>query len=137
MFFNNFLPVFSIALTILAIAGGYVAFRQANLKQSSEIQDQTINALKTRVETLEGQIESDEKEFERYKAELTRLRQVISTVRHALKRRGLHIEIEGDVITLTDINAQSASSTKIPSVAKVARPVKLQPIVDNDDDDAS
>lgn len=124
MAFNNFLPVFSIALSLFVIIGGFVAFRQGFSKQSSEIQDQTINALRTRVETLEGQVESDEKE-------LRRLRQVLETVKHALKRRGLHIEIEGEFVTLIDADGQARSTQMTPPIAKV-RPVKLQPIPEDD-----
>lgn len=125
-FINTFLPIFSIALTLLVLVGGFVAFRQGFGQQSASIQAQTIEALKTRVETLEGQAEDDAKQ-------LARLRQLISTIRHALKRRGLHIEIEGDFVSIIDSEGQ-ARSTQIPSVSKVSRPVKLQPI---DEDDAS
>lgn len=133
MFFTQFLPVFSIALTLIAIAGGYVAFRSSIGKQSSEIQDATINALKVRVETLESQLEADEKE-------LTRLRQVLNTVRHALKRRGLHIEIEGEFVTLIDADGQ-ARSTRLQANAPApnspmgkVQPIKLTPIDDNSED---
>lgn len=129
MFFNQFLPVFSIALTLLAICGGFVAFRQSYSKQSSEIQAQTIDALKIRVETLEGQATSDTKE-------LARLRQLLVTIRHALKLRGLHIEIDGDVVTIIDAGGQS-KSTQVPNVPKAVRPVKFVPIDKNDDDTAS
>lgn len=128
MFFNQFLPVFSIALTLCVIVGGWIAFRQGKGKQASEIQDQTINALKTRVETLEGQVESDAKE-------LTRLRQVLNTVRQALKRRGLHIEIEGDFVTLVDVDSGQTKTTRIqpdPGKIKPIKPVKSP----GDDEDA-
>jgi hypothetical protein len=123
--FNQFLPVFSIALSLFVLVGGFVAFRSGFSKQSSEIQAQTIDALKARVETLEAQAESDAKE-------LQRLRQLLQTVRLALKRRGLHIEIEGEYVTLVDANGQ-ATSTQVPNLAKV-RPVKLTPFTANDDD---
>lgn len=118
--FNTLLSVLSIALTVLVFAGGYIAYKQSFSKQSSAIQDQTISALKTRLDTLEKQAESDEKE-------LARLRQLIETVRHALKRRGLHIEIEGEYVTIID--ADGRSSTQPPNKAKLA-PVKLTPVDD-------
>lgn len=129
---STFLPVLSIAISVMVVLGGYYAFRQGFFKQSSEIQEQTINALNTRLNTLEKQAESDAKE-------IARLRQLINTIRHALKRRGLHIEIEGDYVTLIDAEGQRMS-TQPPAVAKVAqptpsrltRPVKLQPIPEDD-----
>jgi hypothetical protein len=126
MFFNQFLPVFSIALTLCVIIGGFVAFRSGFGRQSSEIQDQTINALKVRVETLEGQVESDERE-------LARLRQVLDTVRHALKRRGLSIEIDGEYVTLVDSTTASKVTTRIADTPKV-RPLKPKTAPDDDDD---
>lgn len=129
---TNLLPILSIIISAMVIVGGFWAFRQGFFKQSAEIQEQTINALKTRLDTLEKQAESDAKE-------IARLRQLISTIRHALKRRGLHIEIEGDYVTLIDAEGQRMS-TQPPAVAKVAqptpsrltRPVKLQPIPEDD-----
>lgn len=128
MFFNQFLPVFSIALSFCVIIGGWVAFRQGFGKQSSEIQDQTINALKTRVETLEGQVESDAKE-------LTRLRQILETVRKALRRRGLHIEIEGEFVTLVDVDSGQARTTRIQPDASKVRSLKPKTAQDDDNDD--
>lgn len=130
---NNLLPLAGFVLTILAILGGVAAFRSKFGEQSSTILTQTITALQVRVETLEGQAKDDAKE-------IARLRQLINTMRHALKRRGLHIEIEGEMVTIIDVDGQR-TSTQPPSVAKVAqptpprlsRPVKLQPL----DDDAS
>lgn len=121
--FNTLLSVLSIALTVLVFAGGYVAYKQSFSRQSSAIQDQTISALKTRLDTLEKQAESDTKE-------LARLRQLLNTIRHALKRRGLHIEIEGDYVTIIDADGQR-TGTQAPNIAKV-RPVKLTPVEDDE-----
>lgn len=126
----------SIVLTILSLAiviGGIFAFRYGRTRMVEEVQERVINALKTRVETLESQLESDAKE-------LLRLRQVINTIRHALKRRGLLIDIEGEFVTLTDIagqneSTQSGGKPNKTNIAKV-QPIKLQPI-DDDDDTAS
>lgn len=120
---NIFLPVISIVITILAVIGGLAAFKSKFGEQSSAIQIQTIDALNVRVATLEGQARDDAKE-------IARLRQLISTIRHALKRRGLHIEIEGEYVTLIDADGQS-QSTQLPNISKVARPVKLQPMEDD------
>lgn len=97
--------------------------RKGFFKDSAAIQEQTINALKVRVETLEKQAESDAKQ-------LARLRQILSTVRHALKLRDLYIQIEDDFVTLIDANGKSGS-TQVPNIARV-RPVKLTPIDDDD-----
>ncbi len=133
---NVFLPVFSIVISLAIVVGGFVAFRQGFFKQSSEIQGQTIDALKIRVETLESQVESDEKE-------LDRLRQLISTIRHALARRGLRIEIQGTFVTLIDDGGGASTSPasrpqppKKPTAGGKVRSIKLTSIDDDDDDDA-
>lgn len=133
MFFNNFLPVFSIALTLIAIAGGVAAFRQAKGQQSSEIMMKTIDALKARVDTLENQSKSDTNKIAQLMDELAQERRLMKAVRHALARRGLHIEVDDDYVTLVD--AQGQQSTQVPNLAKVkpVRPVKLQPLMNDDD----
>jgi hypothetical protein len=122
------LAIFSLAMLV----GGIFAFKYGRTRMVEEVQDRVINALKTRVETLESQAASDSKE-------LLRLRQVINTIRHALKRRGLLIEIEGEFVTLTDVAGQTDSTQAAKgnktNIAKV-QPIKLQPI-DDDDDTAS
>lgn len=117
----------SVVLTVGILIGGIIAVRSGYFRVNNQVQQQTIDALKTRLDTLEKQAESDTKE-------LGRLRQIIATIRHALKRRGLIIEIEGEFVTLID--ADGARSTQVPPVAKV-RPVKLQPVDPQDDDTAS
>src|SRR5258708_2663992 len=97
---NAFLPVISLIISLAVLFGAFVAFRQGFFKQSSEIQEQTINVLNVRVNTLESQAESDAKEIKR-------LRTVINTVRYALKRKGLLIEIEGDFVTLIESDGRS------------------------------
>lgn len=125
---NAFLPTLSIVLSVCLLIGGFIAFRSGYFRQSSEIQEQTIDALKTRLETLEGQAESDARE-------LARLRQLINTIRHALKRRGLHIEIEGEYVTIIDADGQR-SSTQPPNLAKV-KPVKLVPLDEDENKETS
>lgn len=125
---NDILTLLSTVLSLGLIIGGIFAWRAGMFTGTTEIQTRTIEALKTRVETLEGQVESDEKE-------ITRLRQVLNTVRHALGRRGLHIQIDGDVVTLFDSAGQSDSTPIHPKIRKPPRP--LNPISDDDEIDAS
>lgn len=121
---NTFLPIFSIIISIFAVVGGFIAFRQGYFKQSSEIQSQTIEALKTRVDTLESQALSDQKEIKR-------LRTVINTVRYALKRKGMLIEIDGEYVTLIESDGQSKSTHLREDDPKV-RPIKTR--IKNEDD---
>jgi len=126
---NVFLPIISIVVSILVVAGGFAAFKQGFFKQSSEIQGQTIDALKTRVETLESQAESDAKEIKR-------LRTIINTVRFALKKKGILIEIEGEYITLIENDVQSKSTRmQADDPTGKVRPIKTKLKNNSDDDD--
>lgn len=125
---NTVAQYFNIALAICFVISAVFAARKGLFQNNAAIQQQTIEALTARIGVLEAQAESDAKEIQR-------LRQIISTVRHALKRRGLHIEIENGFVTLIDADGQ-ARSTQVPNIAKV-RPVKLTPAVDDDDDDTT
>lgn len=133
MSFNNlstFLPVFSIIISIFVVVGGFVAFRSGFFKQSSEIQEQTINALKTRVDTLESQAEADAKEIKR-------LRTIINTVRYALKRKGMLIEIEGEYVTLIESGSGQSKSTHMqPEDNSKVKPIRSK-LRNEDDIDAS
>lgn len=103
MNFGNILNYFNVALAICFIVGAFFAARKGFFKDNAAIQEQTINALKTRVETLESQSEAGAKEIKR-------LRQIINTVRYALKRKGMLIEIDGDYVTLVESDGQSKST---------------------------
>lgn len=127
---STFLPIFSIVISILVVVGGYIAFRSGFFKQSSEIQSQTIDALKTRVDTLESQAISDAQEIKR-------LRTVINTVRFALKRKGILIEIEGEYITLIESGESKSTHMHPEEVPSKVRPLKTRIKEDNDDTDAS
>lgn len=115
---NTLLPIFSVIISIGVAIGGFAALRSGFFKQNAEIQDQTISALKTRLDTLEKQAESDAKE-------LARLRQQLKTVRIALERRGLHIEIDGDTVTIIDADGGRSSTTRPPPAKGTVRPIKL------------
>lgn len=135
---NLFLPIISIVITIAAVIGVFAAFRGNFGQQSANIQAQTIAALNVRVNTLEGQAEDDARKIKQLTEDLTQSKRLMSAVRHALARRGLHIEVDEDYVTLVDANGQA--STQVPNVARVAqptpsrlsRPVKLQPIPEDD-----
>lgn len=124
---NTVLQYFNVALAVCFVISAIFAARKGMFKDNAAVQEQTINALTARIATLEKQAESDTQK-------IAQLRQLISTIRHALKRRGLHIEIENGFVTLIDANGQS-QSTQVPNIAKV-RPVKLTPPIGDDDDDA-
>ena len=102
---NNFSDAISILNTIImlcALLGGYLAFRGSRQQSIGEIQSQVINALKAELETLQRRMDALEKEN-------TRLVQIMGLIKSALRKRGLTISIDGDLVTISD-NGSSQSA---------------------------
>ncbi len=94
----NFLSYLSTVLVVCVTVGGFFALRQGYSKQTNEIQERIITALKTQNEIQAAQIAACEKE-------IARLKRIVSTIQYALKRRGVRIEIDGEGITFIDNQA--------------------------------
>ena len=89
-------------ITLLIIVGGYIALRSGKHRTAGEIQSQVIDALKAELETLQRRMDALEKEN-------TRLTQIMSLIKQALRTRGLTISIEGELVTISD-NGTSQSA---------------------------
>lgn len=103
---SPFLSVLNVVLMIGLTIGGVIVFRGSRGKAIAEVQDRTIEALKTQTETQERQIKALEKK-------ITHLNRVMITVEYALKRRGLRIEIDDDAITLIDERSRANQTVQI------------------------
>ncbi len=106
----EFFPYFQFALGLFVVVGtvigGVIAVRHGYSKSADEIQDRVIKALKNEIGTLETQFGQAEKE-------IIRLRRVLATIRYALKRRGLHITVNGDFISFYDEQSRSTRTTQM------------------------
>jgi len=91
----SMLPVISIVISLGVLAGGYIALRTGYSQQAGEIQDRVIAALKSENEGLERRLET-------VSEEITALKRAMVSVRYALRRRGLILEVNTDYITLID-----------------------------------
>lgn len=87
--------IMSLILTIAGLLGGYVAFRHGITHTANEVQERVINALQSEIEMLRGRIDDLEHEN-------SRLDQVIVTICEALKKRGLAVSIDGNMVTVSD-----------------------------------
>jgi len=85
----------NILIGLMILAGGYIAMRSGRQQQAGAIQSQVIDALKAELETLQRRLEALEKEN-------TRLEQTMGLIKHALRKRGLAISIDGDLVTIRD-----------------------------------
>jgi hypothetical protein len=102
---NNALSLLSLVLTISAILGGILAWRSGFNHTANEVQDRVIHALESEIAALNQRLDTIANENKR-------LNQMIETICIALKKRGLEVTIDGDVITITD-NQGSSTITRI------------------------
>lgn len=99
----NLASIGNIIIGILLLIGGYMAFRSSHGQQTGNIQAQAIDALKAELEAVQRRIDVVEREN-------TRLHLTINLIKSALKQRGLHVTIDGDMVTIEDRRAGGQSS---------------------------
>jgi len=103
----EFIPYISAIFALLISIGGFFAIKQGYTKRVEEIQENVINALKVQNDLQEKQIAT-------LNTKLEHMGQVIATLRYAVKKRGITIEINGEYITLIDaLSPRRDSSTQI------------------------
>lgn len=89
------LTFFNVLMTFGLLIGGLVAYRRGFAQTVNEVQERVINALQHEIQTLHDRIGVLEQEN-------TRLDQAISVICSSLRRRGIHITVEGDVVSIRD-----------------------------------
>ena len=89
------LTFFNVLMTFGLLIGGFVAYRRGFAQTANEVQERVINALQHEIQTLHDRIGVLEQEN-------TRLDQAISVICSSLRRRGIHITVEGDVVSIRD-----------------------------------
>lgn len=89
------LTIVNLFMTICLAIGGIAAYRQGFARASGEVQERVISALQHEIEALHSRINALEKEN-------SRLSYIITTICSALKQRGIHITIDGDVVSIYD-----------------------------------
>ena len=99
---SNFLSILNLVLLIATTLGGILAFRHGFTRTANEVQERVIAALNSELAALASRIESMEKEN-------IRLHQIIATICAALKRRGIAVTIQGDMVNIHD---QSGTHTE-------------------------
>ena len=113
-FMNNLFSLNGIINTFLllcTLVGGFFAFKQGLKKKSFEALQETISILQSQVEAIRSSLEVVEKRNRH-------LEYVIETVQEALKKRGMIISIDGDLVTITDTTRGSATSIRKPRLTR-------------------
>ncbi|MBE3560104.1 MAG: hypothetical protein IMW89_12890 [Ktedonobacteraceae bacterium] len=91
----NLLGIVSLILTLSGLLGGFWAFKQSVARTANEVQERVINAMEHEIDVLHQRITDLENENRR-------LDQIICTLCEALKRRGIIVTIEGNIVTVSD-----------------------------------
>jgi cell division protein FtsB len=103
---NNLASVGNILIGIMLLIGGYVALRNGKHRQAGEIQSQVIAALQAELDALQHRIEALEKEN-------ARLNHIMNLMKSALRKRGLTVSIDGDLVTIDDTRGNSSHYSHI------------------------
>lgn len=110
----NLSPWVTFIVNLLIVGGasgaGALAFKRQYQQNLSTIQERVIAALKEEGDAQTVQIANLHNEVDK-------LRDTISTIRLALKRRGIIIRINGEYVTLVDVSAPQETTVKISKEA--------------------
>lgn len=94
------LSLINMLMTIAITIGGVAAYRHGFTRTANEVQERVINALQSEIRSLHDRIEALEKEN-------TRLGYTLTTMCLALKQRGIHVTIDGDIVSIQDRHGAS------------------------------
>ena len=100
------LTILNLILCIGLAIGGWAAFRHGFTRTANEVQERVINALESEINALKDRLEELEKEN-------ARLTQVIATIRTALRRRGVFITIDSEMVIIRDRSGRTTQATRI------------------------
>ncbi len=89
------LSLINLIITLCLMVGGIAAYRHGFTRTANEVQERVINALQSEIQSLHDRIEALEKEN-------TRLNYTLTTICSALKQRGIHVTIDGDIVSIQD-----------------------------------
>lgn len=103
---TDILSILNLVLCIGLAIGGLAAFRHGFTRTANEVQERVIHALESEINALKDRLGELEKEN-------ARLTQIIATIRTALRRRGLFITIDGELVSIRDRAGKLTQTTRI------------------------
>jgi hypothetical protein len=108
---NDLLNVIDLGISIVLAIGGVAAFRYGFTRTANEVQERVIHALESEIGTLKDRLSELEKEN-------ARLTLIIATIRTAMRRRGLFVTIEGELVSIRDKAGRFSQETRIRNKRK-------------------
>jgi septal ring factor EnvC (AmiA/AmiB activator) len=101
----------------ITLVGAFFVIKSGRLQSANTAQSSAISAMQSEMAVLRGKIEDKEKENEQLNKKITHLELTIDTICAALKKRGLIISVQGEMVNIEDKRGNS-------STARI-RPVRL------------
>jgi hypothetical protein len=96
----DLLSTINFVLILTGIVGGMIAYRSGVERSANEVQERVISALNVEMSSMRAKIDD-------LKADNMRLSLIIDTICVALRRRGLAVSIDGDIVSISDQQGQS------------------------------
>ncbi len=94
------LSLINLVITLCLTVGAVAAYRHGFTRTANEVQERVIHALQSEIQTLHDRIGALEKEN-------SRLGYTLTTMCQALKQRGIHVTIDGDIVSIQDHSGTS------------------------------
>lgn len=98
----EWMPLVNLAFLIFLAIGGFVAYRVGFARTTEEVQERVINALNVELSMLRDRVLATEKEN-------ARLSQILLIITTALKKWGLSVSIDGELVSITDTKTTQTS----------------------------
>ncbi len=99
---SEWLPLVNLTFLIFLAIGGFVAYRVGFARTTEEVQERVINALNVEMSLLRDRVLATEKEN-------ARLSQIILIITSALKKWGLSVTIDGELVSISDTKTTQTS----------------------------
>lgn len=104
---NSFAGLFSMLVVFFA------AFFASKAMSKSKINEEASNAQQRLMGTMKDEIASLRRKVDDTAKDNTRLKQTIDTIIVALKKRGLFVTIDGDMVNIADGNGKASTTVRI------------------------
>ena len=101
----------------ITLVGAFFVVRSGRLQSANTAQSSAISAMQSEMAVMNQRIEDKEKANEQLNKKITHLELTIDTICAALKKRGLIISVQGEMINIEDKRGNSTTAR--------IRPVRL------------
>lgn len=132
---TGWLTIVNLFIMIAGPLGGIFIFRTSLAKAKDDVQERVREALEAENQLLQ-------KQLDRQAATLKRMEKILQLIATTLKRtHNIELSIDEDIVILRDIKSGNQHSARISGSLDVngtkVKPIRLQPIPDDESDTAS